>query len=304
MIKPEIPGFEILDTVGNGAGSIVYKALDIAEQRVCAIKHVTRRTVAAIEQARRSARNGSSRVGAHAQLDYRSFFDQIRNEYRVLRTLDRTTYSPHLVQVYHLRTIRRWLRVFGYDLIMEFVEGTSLRDKRDYPIPELIRFFRETATALAYLHAHKILHADMKPHHIFVTSQGHAKILDFGQARLYTDPPGRIQGTVDFMAPEQAKGRVVDPRTDVYGLGATMYWVLTGECNRPALSGMGGGVGFTVGYAGRAHSVRDKNPDCPPLLDKLVIACCERRPEKRPGSMNEVMARLDAMVKTPAAANA
>jgi serine/threonine-protein kinase len=301
MIKPEIKGFEILETVGNGAGSIVYKALDIAHQRVCAIKHVTRRTVAAIEQARRSGRDGSSRVGTHARLHYQSFFDQVRNEYRVLRALDRATYPPHLMQVYELRTIRRWLRVFGYDLIAEFIDGASLRDQRDYPLLDLIRIFREAAAGLAYLHAHQIIHADMKPHHIFVTRDGHAKILDFGQARFLSDPPGRIQGTVDFMAPEQAKGKPVDPRTDVYGLGATMYWALTGQCNRPALSGMGGGVGFTVGYAGRADSVREQSPDCPPLLDALVIACCERRPEKRPGSMNEVAARLEAMLKTPGA---
>jgi len=298
MIKPQIKGFEVLETVGNGAGSIVYKAIDIAHQRVCAVKHVTRRTVAAIEQARRSGRDGSSRVGTHARLDYKSFFDQIRNEYRVLSALDRKTYSPHIIQVYDLITIRRFFRCFGYDLVMEFIEGISLRDKRDYPVLDLIRYFREAASALACLHAHQIIHADMKPHHIFITKDRQAKILDFGQARFLSDPPGRIQGTVDFMAPEQAKGRPVDVRTDVYGLGATMYWALTGQANRPALSGLGGGVGFTVGYAGRADSVREKSPECPAALDALVIACCERRPEKRPGSMNEVTARLDAMLRT------
>ena len=304
MIKPKIKGYEVLETVGNGAGSIVYKALDIARQRLCAVKHVTRRTVDAIEHARRGARTGDSRIGAHARIDYRSFFDQIRNEYRVLRTLDRKSYSPHILTVYDLITIRRWFRVFGYALVAEFIEGKSLRERRDYPIPELVRFFRQAASALACLHAHKILHADMKPHHIFITRDGTAKVIDFGQARFFSDPPGRIQGTVDFMAPEQAKGKPVDPRTDIYGLGAAMYWALTGQCNRPALSGMGGGVGFTVGYAGRADSVREKNPDCPPALDALVIACCERRLEKRPKSMNEVMARLDAMLRAGAASEA
>ena len=304
MIKPEIKGFEIVDTVGNGAGSIVYKAVDIANQQLCAIKHVTRRTVDAIEKARRGGRTGDSRLGAHARINYASFFDQIRNEYRVLRALDRKSYSPHIVRVHELRTIRRFFRVFGYDLIMEFIDGTSLRDHREYPILDLIRYFREAAMALASLHAHKILHADMKPHHIFITRDGKAKILDFGQARFLTDPPGRIQGTVDFMAPEQAKGKPVDVRTDVYGLGATMYWAMTGQCNRPALSGMGGGVGFTVGYAGRADSVHEKSPDCPPALDQLIIQCCERRPEKRPRSINEVAARLDTMLKASAGADA
>jgi serine/threonine-protein kinase len=122
------------------------------------------------------------------------------------------------------------------------------------------------------------------------------RILDFGQSRFFTDRARRIQGTVDFMAPEQAKGKTVDPRTDVYGLGATMYWVVTGELNRPSLSGMGHGVGFTVGYAGRAREVRDKNPECPPALEELILDSCERRPEKRPSSMSEVISRLDTLM--------
>ncbi|MFW6164459.1 MAG: serine/threonine protein kinase [Planctomycetota bacterium] len=304
MIKPTIKGYEVLDTVGNGAGSIVYRAMDIARQRLVAIKHVTRKTVAAIEKARRSGRTGNGRVGTHARLPYDSFFAQVRNEHRVLRTLDRNSYSPHILKVYDLITVRRFFRISGYDLVTEFIDGHSLREKRDYPMIELIRYFRQAASALAYLHAHKILHADMKPHHVFIAADGTAKLIDFGQARFFADPPGRIQGTVDFMAPEQAKGKPVDARTDVYGLGATMYWALTGQANRPALSGMGGGVGFTVGYAGRADSVREKNPDCPPALDTLVIACCERRPEKRPKSMAEVMARLDAILKAAPAEDA
>jgi len=157
MIKPRIKGYEILDTVGNGAGSLVFKAVHIPTQRLCAIKHVTRRTIDAIEQARRSARDGSARIGNHPRIPYGNFFDQVRNEYRVLRTLDANTHPPQIVRVHGLFPIRRFLRLFGYDLVMEFVDGVSLRDKRDYPMPELIRYFREAATALAYLHAHKIL---------------------------------------------------------------------------------------------------------------------------------------------------
>jgi len=303
MPKPQIKGYETLEVVGNGAGSVVYKAIETRTQRVCAIKHVTHKTVAGIERARRHARTGDRRLGEHARLNYQGFFEQIRNEYRVLRTLDKASYSPHIVKVDALLPLRRFFRIQGYDLVMEFIEGQSFRDKRDYAATDLIRYYREAASALAYLHGHRILHTDMKPHHIFITKDGHVKILDFGLARFLSDPVGRVQGTVDFMAPEQSKGRAMDPRTDVYGLGATMYWVLTGAPNRPAISGGGGGVGFTVGYAGRADNVREKNPDCPAALDDLIIQCCERRPSKRPASMNEVVARLDAILcsRTPAA---
>jgi len=301
MPKPQIKGFEVLEPVGNGAGSVVYKAIDLRTHELCAIKRVTRKTVNAIEQARRRARVGDGRLGEYARINYHGFFDQVKNEYRVLRALDRNTYSPYLVRVRELITLRRLFIVIGYDLIMELIEGSSLRDKRDYPMADLIRYFREAASGLAFLHAHQVLHTDMKPQHIFITREGHAKIIDFGLARLFSDPSGRIQGTVDFMAPEQAKGRAMDPRTDVYGLGTTMYWVLTGQVNRPAISGSGGGVGFQIGFAGRADSVRDKCPDCPAALEDLVLASCERRPEKRPGSMNEIMARLEALLSAAGA---
>lgn len=296
MPKPTLKNYEIIETVGNGAGSIVFKAHDLRHDRQVAIKHVTRRTIERIESARRASRSADTRIRDHPRINYESFFDQVRNEYRILRTLDQSSYPPGVVRMYALHTLRRFLRVHGYDLVMEFIDGTSLRDHRAYPMPDLLRFYREAASALGSLHAHKILHADMKPHHIFIGKNGRVKLLDFGQSRLYTGPAHRIQGTVDFMAPEQAKGTSVDPRTDVYGLGATMYWVLTGELNRPSLSGMGHGVGFTVGYAGRAREVRDKTPDCPPALEELILESCERRPEKRPSSMGEVISRLDTML--------
>lgn len=294
MSKPSLNGYEILEPVGNGAGSIVYKAREAATGQLYAIKHVTRDTIAGIEKARREARMGDRRVGKYARLNYNGFFEQVRNEYRVLRTLDKSTYSPYIVRVDSLVTLRRFFFIQGYDLVMEFVDGASLRDKSDYEMSDLIRFYREAAMGLAYLHAHGILHADMKPHHIFITRERHVKLIDFGLARFFNEPPGRIQGTAEYMAPEQLKGLPLDPRTDVYGLGATMYYVLTGQPNRPSISGMGG-LGVTVGYAGRADSVRDKNPKCPPALEEVVLQSCERRPEKRPSSMSEVIRRLDLL---------
>ena len=298
MPRPKLKGYELIEVAGNGAGSVVYKARETATGRLCAIKHVSRKTIEGIEKARRQARTGEARLGAHARLNYDGFFEQIRNEYRVLRSLDPKSYSPHVVKAFTLVSRRRFFRPQSYDLVMEFIEGQSLRDKRDYPMRDLVRFYREAATALAFLHAHRILHTDIKPHHIFITTDGHVKILDFGLSRFFDDPPGKIQGTVDFMAPEQAKGRELSPRTDVYGLGATMYWALTGKVNRPAISGVGGGVGFTVGFAGRADSVRDLNPQCPPALEDLILDSCERRPSKRPKSMVEVITRLDTILQT------
>ncbi|HUT33666.1 MAG TPA: serine/threonine-protein kinase [Planctomycetota bacterium] len=295
MPKPDLKGYELLELVGNGAGSVVYKARETATGALCAIKHVTRKTVAGIERARRDVRSGSRRLGRYARLNYGSFFEQIRNEYRILSTLDKSTYSPHIVRVDSLVTLRKLFFPRGYDLIMEYVAGASLRERSDYEMADFIRFYREAAMGLAYLHTHQILHADMKPHHIFITRDGHVKLIDFGLARFFSEPPGRIQGTAEFMAYEQLKGLPLDARTDVYGLGATMYFVLTGQANRPALGGMSGGAGLTVGYAGRSDSVRDRNPKCPPGLEELILQSCERRAQKRPSSMTEVVRRLDLL---------
>lgn len=298
MPRPKLKGYELLEVVGNGAGSVVYRAIETATGHTCAIKHVSRRTIEGIEKARRHARTGDARLGAHARLNYDGFFEQIRNEYRVLKSLDARTYSPHIVKVRELVTRRRVLRPVSYDLVMEFIQGQSLRENHVCPLRDMVRFYREAASALAFLHAHRILHTDIKPHHIFITADGHVKILDFGLSRFFDDPPGKIQGTVDFMAPEQTKGRELSPRTDVYGLGATMFWALTGKANRPSITGVGGGVGFTVGFAGRADSVRDHNPQCPPALEELILDSCERRPSKRPKSMSEVITRLDTILQT------
>ena len=95
------------------------------------------------------------------------------------------------------------------------------------------------------------------------------------------------------MAPEQLKGRKVDQRTDIYGLGASFYWILTGQSNRPAMAAAGqADSGFTVSYNGRATSIREQNPQVPVALEQIILDSCEPLAEKRPSSMREVMERL------------
>ena len=90
----------------------------------------------------------------------------------------------------------------------------------------------QVAAALAYAHARGVIHRDVKPHNVLLTADGHAKLTDFGIARVDDAPaltnPGRVLGTGDYVAPEQAQGHPLDGRADIYALGALLYHCLTG----------------------------------------------------------------------------
>ena len=118
------------------------------------------------------------------------------------------------------------------------------------------------------------------------------KIIDFGQSCKIGTVKERIQGTPDFIAPEQVSRRPISVQTDVFNLGATLYWVLTGK-HIPTL--------YTVNKKGensflldtRIDSPADLNPKVPPAISNLVIECVSTRPQKRPGDMDTVIQRLE-----------
>jgi serine/threonine-protein kinase len=133
-------------------------------------------------------------------------------------------------------------------LVMEYVAGQSL-DKlitpRGLPLAEVVDYIRQIAAALGAAHAAGIVHRDIKPGNVMITAEGHAKVLDFGLAKLEerasgpedetrTQEPrltdmGVVMGTVAYMSPEQASARPVDYRTDIFSLGVMLYEMLAGR---------------------------------------------------------------------------
>ena len=166
-----------------------------------------------------------------------------------------------------------------YYHVMEYVPGKSLEEMIHANGPFSLVLACDTiyqvASALAEADKHRLVHRDIKPSNILVTPEGQAKLLDFGLARTMDNrqtQPGVLLGTIDYMAPEQfADASAVDIRADIYSLGGTLYWCLTGKVPFPlnGQSSTRGAVGAT-GPTRQPPSLRALRPDLPASLDEVV----------------------------------
>ncbi|MEI7837783.1 MAG: protein kinase, partial [Planctomycetota bacterium] len=146
-----------------------------------------------------------------------------------------------------------------------------------------------------YMNREGFVHADMKPNNVVVAQGGEVKVIDFGQSCRIGTVKDRIQGTPDFIAPEQVHRRPLDARTDVYNFGATLYWTLTGR----AVPSLLPNEDSVLPSSQPAVLPPDKlNEKIPPSLTKLILDCIEIHPARRPSSMNEVVSRLEMIEHT------
>lgn len=201
-------------------------------------------------------------------------------------------------------------------IAMEYVEGTTLREKIHYERTELrklIKYLQQVAGGLAKAHAAGIVHRDLKPDNIMITRDGYAKILDFGLAKLIEIPtpgpdggtisdaatvalephsiPGRLLGTVGYMSPEQAQGKTgqIDHRSDIFSFGCMLFEAVTrnrpfqGESNVQSL--------YRIVYE-PAPLVKDFNPSASPELQRVIRRCLQKDPDERYQSIQDVALEL------------
>jgi serine/threonine-protein kinase len=262
----DVGGFTILRRIGTGARSTIYLASDDEDDIRIALKRVI------------FERPEDTRV-----------FEQVQTEYKVARRID----HPYVRKCHKLKKIRSVFKAKEMLLSMEYFDGRNLEDCPTLSLGDVLLVFRMVASGLNAMHQHGFVHCDIKPNNILMNKSGSIKIIDLGQSCKIGTVKPRIQGTPDYIAPEQVKRKPLGPKTDIYNLGATMYWALTGK-HAPTLIPKKNKFGLPINEPRRAPNEIKKQ--LPTGISKLVMDCIEDLPVHRPRNMMTVISRLDLMV--------
>jgi len=258
--------YEVLERLGEGARSTIYSVVDPSTRQLYALKHVVR-----------------------AEPKDLRFIQQMETEYEISRQFN----HPNLRKSYELKVIKSLLlKVTEAFLLMELVDGKTIDVRPPNDMMQILDTFILVAQGLKAMHQMGFVHCDLKPNNIMRNEKGDVKLIDFGQSAKIGTVKERIQGTPDFIAPEQVARRPVIIQTDVFNLGATMYWTITGK-HIPTL--------YTVNKKGensflldtRIDAPADLNPKTPPAVSNLVLEAISTNPKKRPQDMDEMITRME-----------
>ena len=252
----EVAGIEIETPIGRGGMGAVYLGRQVSLDREVAVK-----------------------VLASELAEDPQFLERLEREARVMARLR----HPNIVAVHDFQRTDD-----GAAIVMEFVDGGSLREKlrqhpNGLPVAEALRILREIAAGLEAAHASGVIHRDMKPENVLLDAAGTARVTDFGlalplhEASTRLTLSGTLVGTVDYMAPEQFRGAEADARLDVFALGVMAYELLTGRTPR--------------GSFDAPHRVRKEIPE---PLGAAVMRALRPEPAERFATVAEFMRALEA----------
>ena len=253
--------YELQEKIGGGGMADVYKAMDLVLGRTVAVKVL------------------------HEQFKSdQEFITKFQREAQAAAQLS----HPNIVNIYDVGASEG-----DHYIVMEYVPGSTLKDlikqQGHLPVAEALRIAGEIASALAHAHMHGLVHCDIKPHNILMMPDGTAKVADFGIARAVTESTmtysGNVVGSVHYFSPEQARGTLITPKSDVYSLGVVLYEMLTGQLPF---------TGATPVSIAMKHlqeepvPVRQLDPSIPPVAEAVVSRAMSKDPEQRPDSAEMV----------------
>ncbi len=254
--------------MGTGAGSKIFLATDLLTGKPCAIKHVVRNSP-----------------------DDDKFIEQVEAEYAVCHALD----NPALRKSHAIHRVKKFFKTKEVYVAMEYIDGLPMETARPNRLNTFLILFQKVAMGLDAMHEAGYVHADIKPSNIMIAKGGVVKIIDFGQTCAMNHKKERVQGTPDYIAPEQVRRLQLDRRTDVFNLGATMYWVLTSEKYPTAIRGAAERGTVNITNADKPLAPIELNDKIPIALSTLVMECCRENPMERPDDMKQVASRLAAI---------
>lgn len=266
-IPASLFGYEVVDVIGHGARSTIYVVSHPETKQLYALKHVIREN----------------------DKDTR-FIEQLETEYNVSKAVN----HPSLRRIIDCKINRNLLRkVSDAALVMELFDGQSLESKLPDSLGEIVRCFLEAGYALQAMHNAGYVHCDFKPNNVLRNSSGAIKVIDLGQACAIGTVKKRIQGTPDYIAPEQVKCKAMSKQTDVYNFGASLYWAVTGQKMPTAFTVKRSDTSLFVDEA--IPAPHQLNPAVPEQLSTFIMECVRTSLSKRPADMTAVVNRLDVL---------
>jgi serine/threonine protein kinase len=263
--------FQVLGTLGTGAHSTILHIRRSADSKHYALKVVQ---ISSPEETK--------------------FLDQAEHELKIAEMLD----HPNLIKVYTLEKVKDWLfRVRKAHLLIEYVNGKTLDTCPRLTIPRLVQVFKAVADGMVHMHRRQVCHGDLKPNNILLSKSGEVKIIDYGLARVKGEGGDRIQGTPEYMAPEQVKHHLINERTDIYNFGGAMYRLVTWRLPPLVVSEEDNGMLLDAKTWARMYKgVSELSPKAPPVLCDLINRCLSYDANKRPERMSEIQNTLDHLV--------